>query len=63
MWGTVGSGLTPGSRPDGRTPEIPDPEPENPEKPEKPFPNYFALLRLNQGTYRHDRGTQELGLT
>ena len=23
-WGTVGSGLTPGSRPDGRTPEIPD---------------------------------------
>ena len=33
-WGTVGSGLTPGSRPDGRTPEILDPEPENPEKPE-----------------------------
>ena len=24
MWGTVGSGLTPGSRPDGRWPEIPE---------------------------------------
>ena len=47
MWGTVGSGLTPGSRPDGRTPEIPDPEPENPEKPENPFPARFALLRPN----------------
>ena len=33
-WGIVGSGLTPGSRPDGRTGTEPDPE--NPEKPEKP---------------------------
>ena len=32
MWGTVGSGLTPGSRPDGSTLEIPDPDLENPEK-------------------------------
>ena len=41
MWGTVGSGLTPGSPPDGRTPEIPDPDPENPEKPE--IPEKFML--------------------
>ena len=63
IWGTIGSGLTPGSRPDGRTPEIPDPEPENPEKPENPFPARFALLRPNQGTYRHGRGTHGSGLT
>ena len=36
MWGTVGSGLTPGTPLGRRTSEIPDPEPENPEKPEKP---------------------------
>ena len=32
MWGTVGSGLTPGTPLGRRTSEIPDPEPENPEK-------------------------------
>ena len=41
MGGTVGSGLTPGSRPDGSTSEIPDLEPENPEKPE--FRIYITL--------------------
>ena len=55
MRGMVGSGLTPGTRPDGRTPEIPDPDPENPEKQENPFPARFALLRPNQGTYGHAR--------
>ena len=34
MLGTVGSGLTPGSRPDGRAPEIPEISGKNPEKPE-----------------------------
>ena len=62
-WGTVGSGLTPGSRPDGRTPEIPDPDPENPEKLEKPDPPYFALLWPSQGTFRNGRGTHGSGLT
>ena len=47
MGGTVGSGLTPGSRLDGRTPEIPDPDPEIPEKPEILVPARFALLWLN----------------
>ena len=60
MWGTVGSGLTPGSPPDGRTPEIPETDPE---KPENPFPARFALLLPNQGTYRHGRGTHGSGLT
>ena len=55
MWGTVGSGLTPGTRPDGRTPEIPDPEPENPEKPENPFPARFALLRPNRRRLNADQ--------
>ena len=41
--GTVGSGLTPGSRLGRRTPEIPDPEPEIRKKPENPFPARFAL--------------------
>ena len=63
MWGTVGSGLTPGSRPDGRIRTDPFPEPENPEKPENPFPARFALLRPNQGTYRHGRGIHGSGLT
>ena len=63
MWGIVGSGLTPGTPLGRRTSEIPDPEQENPEKPEKPVPPYFALLRPNQGTYRHGRGTHELDLT
>ena len=60
MWGTVGSGLTPGSPPDGWTREIPEPDPE---KSENPFPARFALLRLNHGTYRHGRGTHGSGLT
>ena len=34
MWGTVGSGMTPRSRPDGRTPEIPEISGKIPEKPE-----------------------------
>ena len=63
IWGTIGSRLTPGSCPDRRTPEIPDPEPGNPEKPEKPAPLYFVLLQPNQGTYRHGRGTHGSGLT
>ena len=63
MWGTDGSVLTPGTGPDGRTPKIPDRDPENPEKPEKPVPPYFALSRPNQGTYRHGRGTHGSGLT
>ena len=63
MWGTVGSGLTPGSRPDGRNWTHPFPDPENPEKPENPFPARFALLRPNQGTYRHGRGIHGSGLT
>ena len=41
--GYVRSGLTPGSRPDGRIPEIPDPDPGNPEKPEKLVSACFAL--------------------
>ena len=32
-WGTVGSGVTPGLRPDGRTPEIPENSTKIPEKP------------------------------
>ena len=69
MWGTVGSGLTPGTRPDGRTGTEPVPDPENPEnlenpeKLEKVLPARFALSRPNQGTYRHGRGTHRLGLT
>ena len=63
IWGTVGSGLTPGTPLGRRTLEIPDPEPENPEKNGIPVPPYFALLRLNQGTYRHGRGTHGSGLT
>ena len=63
MWGTNGSVLTPGTGPDGRTPKIPDRDPENPEKPEKPVPPYFALSRPNQGTYRHGTGTLASGLT
>ena len=63
MWGTVGSGLTPGSRLDEQFPENPDPEPENPEKPENPFPARFALSRPSQGTYRHGRGIHGSGLT
>ena len=39
--------------------KIPDPGPENPEK---PVAARFALLRLNQGTYRHGRGTHGIGL-
>ena len=45
------------------TQKIPDPDPENPENPEKPVATRFALLRLNQGTYRHGRGTHRWGLT
>ena len=63
IWGIVGSGLTSGSPLGRRTSEIPDPETENPEKPEKLFPARFALLRLNQGTYRHGRGIHGSGLT
>ena len=63
VWGTVRSGLTPGSPLGRRTSEIPDPEPENPEKLEKPVPPYFAPLRPNQGTYRHCRGIHGSGLT
>ena len=63
MRGMVGSGLTPGTRPDGRTPEIPDPDPENPEKPEKLVSARFALSWPYQGTYRHGRGTHGSGLT
>ena len=47
MWGTVGSELTPGTRPDGRTGPEPVPDPENPEKLEKPVPACFALLWPN----------------
>ena len=46
MWGTVGSGLTPGSRPDGWTPEIPDPDPEIPEN---PFPARFSSITAEPG--------------
>ena len=45
------------------TQKIPDPDPGNPENPEKPVATSFALLRPNQGTYRHGRGTQRSGLT
>jgi len=34
MWGTVGSGMTPGLRPDGRTLEIPEISGKNPERAE-----------------------------
>ena len=64
--GTHGSGLTPGSLPGVHFSGIPvpDPEnPENPEKPEKPVATRFALLRPNQDTYRHGRGTHRSGLT
>ena len=60
MWGTVDSGQALGSRPDGRTPEIADPESQNQEN---PFPARFALSRPNQGTYRHGRGIYGSGLT
>ena len=63
MWGTVGSGLSPGSHPDGWTGPEPVLDPENPEKTEKLVPARFAPLRPNQGTYRHGTGTHELGLT
>ena len=63
MSGTVGSGMTPGSGPDGSTPEIPNPALENPGKIENPFPARFALSRPNQGTYRHGRGIHGSGLT
>ena len=45
------------------TQKIPDPDQENPENPEKPVATRFALLRPNQGTYRHGRGTHGSGLT
>ena len=60
MWGTNGSVLTPGTRRDGR---------KNPEpvlsgfRTGFPVRARFALLWLNQGTYRHGRGTQGSGLT
>ena len=55
--GTVGSGLTPGSRPDGHTPVNSGIQLEN------PFSARFALIWPNQGTYRHGRGTYKSGLT
>ena len=62
MWGTVGSGLTPGTPLGRRTSEIPDPEPEipdpepeildpEPENPEKPE-NRFRPLLLYYGRTR-----------
>ena len=47
MGGTVGSGLTPGSRQGRRKPEKTGSGSGNPGKPEKPFPARFALLRPN----------------
>ena len=46
--GTVGSGLTPGSRPDGSTPEIPENSGKIPEKPE------------NSGKYRELHVTYQI---
>ena len=63
MRGTVGSVLTPGTRLDGQNPENPDPDPEIRKKPENLFPARFALLRPNQGTYRHGRGIHGSDLT
>ena len=47
MWGIDGSGLTPGSRPDGRAPEIPEISVKIPEKPEN-----SGKVRKKQVTYQ-----------
>ena len=49
MWGTVGSGLTPGSLPDGRTPEIPEPDPEKTGKTGKAVSRPFCSITAEPG--------------
>ena len=44
IWGVVGSVLAPGTRPDGRTSEIPENSGKNPEKPENS--GKFKKLRV-----------------
>ena len=48
MWGTVGSGLTPGSSPDGHFPEIPENSGNIPEKPDFHVP----MFRGHEFSYR-----------
>lgn len=48
MWGTVGSGLTPGSRQHGHFPEIPENFGDIPEKPDFHVP----MFRCHELSYR-----------
>ena len=49
MWGTIGSGLTPGSRPDGRTGPEPVPDPEKTEKNGKTGSRPFCFIAAEPG--------------
>ena len=59
-WVGLDPRITPGPADLGKKP---DPDPEIRKKPENLFPARFALLRPNQGTYRHGRGIHGSGLT
>ena len=48
MWGTIGSGVTPGSRQDGQNPEIPENSGNIPEKPDFHVP----MFRGHELSYR-----------